>query len=178
MGQISWFRGIEQEIRAMKFLRGCNLVIFGMSGESSYLDELRALSIKEKVWDRVHFFPAVPFKEMLSYAMSADIGFVLHQNIGLNYYYVCPNKMFECMAAGLPIVGSNFPEVRQFVNKYKVGVTCDPSDPESISEAVERLLSKPSRLEEMKQNALEAAKILNWEVESMKLVKLYEGLKR
>lgn len=179
MGQVSWWRGIEQEIQSMKFLKNCNLVIFGMGGAGAggYLDELRLLSVKERVWDRVHFFPPVPFKDVTQCAMSADIGFVLHQNIGLNYYYVCPNKMFECMAAGLPIVGSNFPEVKRFVNGYKVGVTCNPSDPRAIADGVEYILAKPGRLEEMKQNALEAAKTLNWEVESMKLVKLYEGLK-
>jgi glycosyltransferase involved in cell wall biosynthesis len=180
LGLFSWWRGIEEEIKAMKFLKNCNLVIFGMGGAGigGYLDDLRLLSVRERVWDRVHFMPPVPFKEVTQCAMSADIGFVLHQNIGLNYYYVCPNKLFECMAAGLPIVGSNFPEVKQFIAKYKIGVTCDPSDPRAIAGAVEYILAKPNRLEEMKQNALEAAKTLNWEKGSMKLVKLYEGLKR
>jgi len=124
----------------------------------------------------VHFFDAVPYDEVTRYAMSADIGLVLHKNICLNYYYASPNKLFECMAAGLPVVGSNFPDRKKYIEGYNLGVTCDPESPEEIAEAINYTLSDETRYNEMRKNALEAAKIFNWENESRKLVTLYQGL--
>jgi len=96
--------------------------------------------------------------------------------VGLNYYYVSPNKLFECMAAGLPVVGSNFPDLKRFVEGYNFGVTCDPCNPKEIANAISYILSDEHRYEEMRRNALEAAKIFNWENESNKLLALYEVL--
>ncbi len=175
MGKLSWGRGIERGIQSLKYLSQVSCVVFG-SGLDSYVAELRVFIEDKGLADRVYFFDEVPFDEVTRYAMSADIGLVLHQNIGLNYYYVSPNKLFECMAAGLPVVGSNFPDLKKYIEGYNLGVTCDPESPKEIAEAINYILSDESRYNEMRENALEAAKIFNWENESRKLVALYEGL--
>ena len=174
-GKVSWYRGLEEEIQSLKYLSQCSLVIFGF-GPDYYISGLRELIRNEGVMDRVYFYGAVPFDEVTKYAMSADVGLVLHQNVGLNYYYVSPNKLFECMAAGLPVVGSNFPDLKRFVEGYNFGVTCDPGNPKEIANAISYILSDEHRYEEMRRNALEAAKIFNWENESNKLLALYEVL--
>ena len=175
MGVISSHKGIEEGIRSLKYLSGCCLVIFGF-GHEGYIAGLKELIQDEDLGKRVFFFPAVPFDEVTRHAMSADVGLVLHQNINLNYYYVSPNKLFESMVAGLPVVGSNFPDLKTFIEGYRFGATCDPTSPKEIASAVDYILSDRSRYEEMRQNALEAAKIFNWENESKKLLALYEGL--
>jgi glycosyltransferase involved in cell wall biosynthesis len=175
MGVIGPHRGIEQGIRSLRYLSNCCLVIFGF-GFESYVAGLKELIQSEGLGERVYFFPAVPFDEVPKYAMSADIGLVLHQNVNLNYYYVSPNKLFESMVAGLPVVGSDFPDLKAFIEGYRFGVTCDPASPNEIAKAVDHILSDRSGYEEMRQNALEAAKIFNWENESKKLLALYEGL--
>ena len=175
MGRISYLRGIEEEVQSLKYLSNCRLVIFGF-GPEQYISGLRKLIGNEGLAGRVHFFDAVSFDEVTRYAMSADIGLVLHQNTGLNYYYVSPNKLFECMAAGLPVVGSNFPDLKKYIEGYNLGVTCDPESPKDIAEAIDYILSDETRYNEMRKNALEAAKVFNWENESKKLVALYQGL--
>ncbi len=175
MGRVSWHRGIEKGIQSLKYLSNCRLVIFGF-GPEQYISGLRKLIGKEGLTGRVHFFDAVPFDEVTRYAMSADVGLVLHQNVSLNYYYVSPNKLFECMAAGLPVVGSNFPDLKRYIEGYNLGVTCDPESPEEIADAINYILSDDSRYNQMRENALEAAKIFNWENESRKLVALYQEL--
>ena len=175
MGKLSWGRGIERGIQSLKYLSQVSCVVFG-SGLDSYVAELRDFIEDKGLADRVYFFDEVPFDEVTRYAMSGDIGLVLHQNIGLNYYYVSPNKLFECMAAGLPVVGSDFPDLKKYIEGYNLGVTCDSDDPKEIADAVNYILSDESRYNEMRKNALEVAKIFNWENESRKLVALYEGL--
>ena len=175
MGRISWHRGIEEGIWSLKYLSNCQLVIFGF-GPEQYISGLRKLIGEEELTGRAHFFDAVPFDEVTRCAASADIGLVLHQNVSLNYYYVSPNKLFECMAAGLPVVGSNFPDLKRYIEGYNLGVTCDPESPKDIAEAINYILSDETRYNEMRKNALEAAKVFNWENESRKLVALYQGL--
>ena len=176
MGRIFHSRGVEESIQSTKYLRNCSLVIFGF-GPDYYISGLKELIRSEGVMDRIYFFDAVPFDEVTRYAMSADVGLVLHQNVGLNYYYVSPNKLFECMAAGLPVVGSNFPDLKRFVEGYNFGVTCDPGNPKEIANAISYILSDEHRYEEMRRNALEAAKVFNWENESNKLLAVYKGLR-
>jgi glycosyltransferase involved in cell wall biosynthesis len=174
-GMINIYRGIEEMIQSLKFLPDCCLVLHGF-GPNYYISSLHGLIANNGVRDRVYFFGPVPFDEVSTYAMSADVGLVLHKNVGLNYYYVSPNKLFECMAAGLPVVGSNFPDIKRFVEGYMFGVTCNPDSPQEIAEAVRYILADNSRYDMMRHNALQAAKVLNWENESRKLVAIYDNL--
>jgi glycosyltransferase involved in cell wall biosynthesis len=80
------------------------------------------------------------------------------------------------MAAGLPFVASNFPELRSIIESYHLGRTFDPDDPKDIAKAINDVLSDSGRYEQMKRNAIEAAKIFNWENESKKLLAFYRSL--
>jgi glycosyltransferase involved in cell wall biosynthesis len=82
------------------------------------------------------------------------------------------------MAAGLPVVGSNFPDLKRYIEGYDIGITCDPTNPGEIANAINYTISDENRYNTMKKNALEAAKIFNWENESKKLVALYKGLSK
>jgi glycosyltransferase involved in cell wall biosynthesis len=174
-GKVSWGRGIERGIQGLKYLHQVSYIVLG-SGPDGYISSLKKFIESEGLTDRVYFFEEVPFDEVTRYAMSADVGLVLYQNVGLNYYYVSPNKLFECMAAGLPVVGSNFPDLKKYIEGYNFGVTCDPDSPKKIADAINYILSDERRYEEMRRNALEAAKVFNWENESNKLLALYEVL--
>lgn len=174
MGRIGPVRGIEEQVLSLKHLSNCVLVIFSF-GPDRYISGLREFIRDKDLADRVYFHAPVAFDDVSRYAASADIGLVLHKNTGLNYYYVCPNKLFECMAAGLPMVGSDFPDLKWFIKGYNMGITCDPESPADIAESVNLILSDENTREKMRDNALEAAKIYNWENESRKLVSLYEG---
>jgi len=70
-------------------------------------------------------------------------------------------------------VTSNFPALKAIVEDYHLGCTCNPEDPQDIANAINYILSDKSRYNEMKKNALEAAKIFNWENESLGLLEVY-----
>ncbi len=175
-GVINSSRGIEEMIKSLVFLPDCCLVLFGLIYNPSYVLGLKNTIARDGLKDRVYFHDPVPFNEVSKYAMSADIGFALHKNIGLNYYYVSPLKLFEYMGAGLPVVASNFPDLKRFVEGYNFGVTCNPDSPEEIAHAVRQVLADNSKYEIMRQNALKAAKVFNWENESKKLIAIYDDL--
>jgi len=174
-GRLDVNRGIEEGILSLKYLSHCSLVMLGF-GPDLYISGLKRLIENEGLTDRVYFFGAVPFDEVTRTAMSADIGLILLQNADLNFYYASPNKLFDFMAAGLPVVGSNFPDMKKFIEGYNIGMTCDPTNPREIADAIDYIISDENRYNEMKKNALEAAKIFNWENEGRKLVALYAGL--
>jgi glycosyltransferase involved in cell wall biosynthesis len=169
MGSVNPCKGIEQAISSLKYLENCCLVIFG-AGTDVFKAELKEWAISENVSKIIYFFEAVPFEQVASNAMSADISLILQQNVGLGYYFLSPNKLFESMIAGLPVVASNFPDLKYFIENYRLGITCDSTKPEEVAAAVKNLLADTDKLKVIRQNALEAGKIFNWENESKKLL--------
>jgi len=175
IGRITYYRGLEELAQSLQYLDHSSLVLMGYA-PPDYVAGLKRVVKDEGLIDRVHFFGPVPPEEVMRYAASADIGAAPIKNAGLSYYYCSPNKVFECIAAGLPVVGSNFPDLKKVIEGHKLGVTFDPDSPRDIARAIDYVLSDKDRYQEMRKNALEAAKIFNWENESKKLLALYEGL--
>ena len=175
IGRITYYRGLEELVQSLQYLEHCSLVLMGYA-PPDYVGGLKKLIKDEGLIDRVHFFGPVPPEEVVRYAASADMGVAPIKNAGLSYYYCSPNKVFECIAAGLPVAGSNFPDLKKVIEGHNLGVTFDPDSPRDIARAIDYVLSDKARYQEMGRNALEAAKIFNWENESKKLLALYEGL--
>jgi glycosyltransferase involved in cell wall biosynthesis len=121
----------------------------------------------------------IPFEEMLAYLSIADIGITPLQPRDKNTYYSLARKFLEYIAAGIPVIVSDFPEYRALVDQYDLGLTVNPEDPQEIAATVNRLVEDPSLREQLGQNALKAFDIeLNWEMESVKLLDLYDGLRK
>jgi glycosyltransferase involved in cell wall biosynthesis len=156
-------RGLETLIGALPALPDCELVLLG-SAAPGIAAELAALAGSLGVRDRVHFVPAVPVAEVLGYARSAAVGVAPIQNEGLNHLYSLPNKLFEYLNAGLPVVTSDFPEMARIVAEHDVGETFSAADPDDLARAIGAVL-QPGRREQLAANARAAAQELNWERE-------------
>jgi glycosyltransferase involved in cell wall biosynthesis len=166
-------RGSEKLISAVPFLNDGVIVFLGWSNEEAELKELvRCWGLE----DRVFFAPPIAPDQVVAHISSAQVGVVLFRNFSLNHYYATPNKLWEYMNAGLPVVASNFPVLKAIVEGYRLGCTCDPEYPRDIANAINYVLLDKSRYEEMRKNALEAAKTFNWENESRKLLEIYARL--
>lgn len=166
-------RALHNVVLSASYLNEGKIVFLGWG---SIEQELKALVRDKMLVDRVLFLEPVPPEEVVEYIASASLGVTSFQFTSLNNYYATPNKLFEYIHAGLPVVGSNFPELKRVIEGYRLGKTFDPENPEDIASAINWVLSDKDRYEEMRRNALEAAKIFNWENESKKLLSLYEGL--
>jgi glycosyltransferase involved in cell wall biosynthesis len=104
------------------------------------------------------------------------VGLVLLHPVG-DYVNSYPVKLFEYMAAGLPVVASNFPLWRRIVEGKRCGITVDPLNSKAIAEAIEYLLSNPGEAMQMGENGRQAVEQhYNWKNEAKKLVNLYKEL--
>lgn len=126
---------------------------------------------------RVTILPPVPSEQLPRITVDADIGTILFRNTCLNHYYSLPNKLYEYMMAGVPIISSNFPELAGVVSKTGCGVTVDPESPDSISSAVLRLARDSELRAGMAAAGRNAAlSTYNWEPNRIKLVDLYRDV--
>ena len=122
--------------------------------------------------------PAVPTDDVVRWAAGADVGLALIQNVSLSYFLSLPNKLFEYVAAGLPVVASDFPELRGVVEGRGLGVVCPPDDRDAIARAIAWTLDDPERHARLRAAARAAAAELTWDRESRILVELVGRLAR
>lgn len=147
---------------------------FVIIGEGKMQTTIQARAQARGVADRVHFHPLVPASELLFYTAGADIGLLLIEDQNISKRYTAPNKLFEYMMAGLPMLASNMPYIAEVVHQTGSGMVIEGLDPHSVAKAAETMV-RSSELHDMRRRALEASHDrYNWEQESQKLVALYQ----
>jgi glycosyltransferase involved in cell wall biosynthesis len=149
-------RGIEELIAALPQLAGnVHLCLLGYGPlEASLVAEAR----RDDHRGRLHVLPAVPPVELLDWVASADIVAMPIQPSTLNHRLTTPNKLFEAMTAGVPVVASDLPGMAPIVAETGCGVVCDPTDPASIADAIRSIFARSAEdREAMSRRALEAA---------------------
>jgi glycosyltransferase involved in cell wall biosynthesis len=166
-------RGIHIMLSLAKKVPDAVLVLMG---NGNLRGEILEIIKGEKLEQKVFLLDAVPVGQLLSFTSSADVGLCLIQNLGASYYYSLPNKLFEYVAAGVPVVASNFPEIASFVESDKVGLVAEPDNEDEVVRAIEQLLTNPEMHREFVDNCLKAAERYTWENESLKLVRAIENL--
>ncbi|MEO9023067.1 MAG: glycosyltransferase [Ginsengibacter sp.] len=124
----------------------------------------------EKQYPNIHFLEAVPPSEISYYSSGADVGLSIIENVSLSYYYCLPNKLFEYINCDLPVIVSNFPDMKQIVNKFQCGWTTDVSI-NSLADIISTISREA--IVEKKKNVSEARLVLNWENESSLLYKTF-----
>jgi glycosyltransferase involved in cell wall biosynthesis len=136
-GGLSGGRGIEETIDALDALPPeVALVILGNGELVPRIAQLAA----ERFPDRLYHHAAVPMEELPAWVAGADAGVIAFQPTEGNNLLATPNKLFECLAVGVPVVVSDFPEMRRIVDESGVGALCDPTSPESIAAAARTVL--------------------------------------
>jgi glycosyltransferase involved in cell wall biosynthesis len=166
-------RALDRLIYAARFLDPDTIIV--MLGRNMMGVDLEALIAQEGVADRVKMLPPVPYEELLEWTASADIGLTLFDpNYSFSIRMCLPNKLFEYLMAGLPVLTSSLDAVADVLKTYDVGVVAPSLEPAEIGQAINRLLADSAALARMRKNALAAAqKELRWDVESQRLVQLY-----
>ncbi|MEN8239844.1 MAG: glycosyltransferase [Actinomycetota bacterium] len=169
-GSIQENRGIEPGIDAVAMLEGVTLVVIGYGYHRPALEDIVR---KRGLESKVLFFGPVPNDELISYSASADIGLANIVGQSVSYETSLPNKLFEYAMAGIPVIGSDSPEIGRIVKETGIGLTCDPEDAAAIARAIETIRQDPTSFKAATQPAAER---YNWDVESKVLLDLYGSL--
>lgn len=168
-------RAFEATIGALRRLPGVSFAIVGF-GRDRDRGLIEGWARERGVADRVHMYGPVPFDDLVRIAAAATVGIVPLRNISLNSYLGDTNKLFEYLMAGLPAVGSDFPEVARVLGEGEpaIGEVFDPEDEESIASAIAAVLgdSYAERRRAARRLALER---FCWEHEEPELLRCYEG---
>jgi glycosyltransferase involved in cell wall biosynthesis len=142
-GGFSRDRGIEQLIAAMPDVPGATLVLLGYGALGAELERVAADPTTD---GRVRIMAAVPPTELLDWIASADVVAMPIQPTTLNHRLTTPNKLFEALAAGVPVVASDLPGMAPIVRETGCGVLVDPTDPAAIAAALREVLATPAQV--------------------------------
>ncbi len=155
-------RGIERLFEAIALVPGAHLVVMGF-GPRFGAYEAQAAALPHAT--RVHVVPGVPPESLIDWVASADVAAMPIEGNTLNHKLTTPNKLFEALAAGVPVVASDLPGMAPIVRETGAGVLCDPDDPAGIARAIRAILDAPeARRRSFRERAFAAARATyNWE---------------
>ena len=122
----------------------------------------------------IHFHPAVAMNEILNYTRGADAGMFLCEKTCLSYYLSLPNKLFEYLAAGIPVISVDFPEVASLIKKYDCGWIVAAPLSGSLKHLAESITEKD--IKDKKTKVEKIRQIFSWDIEAKKIISIYESL--
>ncbi len=169
-------RALDSLVYAAPFLAPNTII--ALLGWGPIQAQLEALIKETGVEDRVKIVPRVPYEELLEWTASADIGLTLFSaNWSASIAMCLPNKLFEYLMAGLPVLTTPLEAIVEIVERYDVGRVVPSLEPSVIGQAINEVLEDQAALERMRANALRAsAQDLHWAVESQRLIEFYQHL--
>ena len=168
-GALNIGRGLELMIDAMEYLENYLLII---AGNGDIYTDLKERSKNKSVQDKVHFLGKLLPSELQKITPLADIGLSLEEDLGLNYRYALPNKIFDYIQAEIPILVSDLPEMKQIVIKYKVGEIIQLRTPQRLAAQIQKMLKN-----EYSESILKAKQELTWDHEKITLQNIFKNLR-
>ncbi|GAG09087.1 unnamed protein product, partial [marine sediment metagenome] len=167
-GSLSEGRGIEMLLNAFsKNDKKKHVVFMGNGVLENVVKEY------ENNFSNIHHHPAVKPEKITIYTKSADVGISLTENTCLNHFYSLPNKVFEYILSGLPIIVSDFPDMGKIVDEYKCGWKV-PVEENAIKAIINTITQ--DIIYEKRVNALHAKDHFGWHLEEPILLSVYRKL--
>jgi len=175
IGAISALRGVKEMVNAIGLASEGINVTLALAGKFS------SQSLKKEVecldgWRHIQYLGHLPQEKVTGLLCRVKAGLVVFHGEP-NHIFSQPNKLFEYMSAGIPVIASNFPLWRKIIDESNSGICIDPLSPREIAEAVRWIIEHPKESETMGQNGRkEIQEKYNWSMEEKKLLLFYESL--
>lgn len=166
LGLMKAHRGGGTLVRAMSRVPDANLVFLGHGPEKEALQQLAA---KKGLSDRVHFLDPVPPDRIRETIRSADLGVSMLEDTCLNHRFALPNKFFDYIHAGLPILASDLDEMRRIVERFTLGETVSAKDPDAVGRFIQSMLDRSSA-SPWTPGLARAAETFSWESASQRFL--------
>lgn len=172
-GALNEGRGLEEMINAMLHIENAQL---WLAGEGDLSQQLRQ-QVKELQLDhKVQFLGYIQPKDLRQLTLQASIGLNLLQNKGLSYYYSLANKAFDYIQAEIPSINMAFPEYQALQEEYDVFDLVENLESETLTAAIQTLLSDKTHYQERVENCRKAKQVLHWEQEENILLNLIDTI--
>jgi glycosyltransferase involved in cell wall biosynthesis len=173
VGGLGRIRGIHEMVRAIGLAQTeVDFALGGSFGQADFEAQVR----RESGWKKVDYRGWLD-RNGVKAALNESVAGLVTLHPIINYLDSLPVKMFEYMAAGLPVIASNFPLWNQIIEGNQCGLCVDPLNPHAIAEAIDYLVTHPEEAEQMGRNGQKAVQEkYNWGIEEKKLIDLYDSL--
>ena len=164
-GNLTEGRQLEECVRAMARVRDKTIHLVFM-GSGSLRGRLERRVTQLLLASHVHFVDAVPQLQLVAWTMSADAGIIPYVETCLNNRLCTPNKLYEFIAAGLPILASDLPELRIMVHDNSFGIVAQMSGPEQIARAIDAFFSDPIQLAGWRKSVSQGRSRYRWDIQA------------
>jgi glycosyltransferase involved in cell wall biosynthesis len=166
-------RGAEELILSTKFLDPTKFHLL-LVGGGDVFDTLVRMIHTKGLSDRITIIPKVPFEVLRHITRQAHLGLTLDKPNNINHLYGLPNKIFDYLHSGVPVLSSRLVEMERIISTYEVGTYINNHEPEHIAQTIIKVFSNPAELEKWKQNTEKVKAELNWENEEKVLLQIFE----
>jgi glycosyltransferase involved in cell wall biosynthesis len=166
-------RGAEEACKAMQFLENVILLIIGSGDVMPILKKIVADNHLEA---KVLFKSKMPFQELRAYTMNCDLGLTIDKGTNINYIYSLPNKLFDYIHAGIPVLSSELVEIKNIIENYHIGYFILNHNPQHIAQTINKIFSDQATYDRTKENTITAKKHLCWEEEEKILLNIIHSI--
>jgi len=170
-GALNQGRGLELMLETMPLLPHMKLWIVG-AGDIE--QELKRKVLTLRIAEKVIFFGRVQIADLFQYTSKAHMGISLEEDLGLNYRYALPNKIFDYVQARIPMVVSDLPEMRNLVETYEIGYVLSERSTAKLAETILRVEDEYFVKDSDREKLQLAARKLCWQNEEKELIALYQ----
>ncbi|NVO66029.1 glycosyltransferase family 4 protein [Methanofollis tationis] len=173
------YRGLDVFVKSLPILAKhypdlLYLIVGRMLISSAEMESLNQYLAEYEVCDHFTYTDWVEYPDVPSYLSASKLGVILLQPVSYNNIIGTPNKLFDYMAAGIPVVASDFPNIRSIVEDAQCGILVDPTDPQNIADSIAYLLNNPEIAISMGKNGRKAIESkYNWENMEQRLYRIY-----
>ena len=167
-------RGAEEMVKAMKYLP--ENYLFLIIGGGDVFAILKEIIAKNSLENKVKILGKITYQELKNYTFLADLGISMDKNTNLNYQYSLPNKLFDYIQFGTPVLVSDLVEIKKVVEKYEVGWVINSHESKVIATKILTIFENKTDYELKKKNTKNAAEELTWENEEKILKEIYTKL--
>ena len=179
-GAVNIGRGIREMIDVLPLLPDCRLVV---AGDGDLLEQMKAYAAAQPWHDRVEFLGRVQPDRLRALTAQATLGLCLLEDLGLNYRYSLPNRIADFAQAGVPVLATDFPEIRRVIEEYGTGTLVEPLPADKEGDAYTQYIARLAEAvraalrhwrdmpeQEYRRRFARAADELNWQHEQKKLL--------